>query len=55
VESYELTTDGWIFMLVSCASMVFWTGWCYYRVLTTPEASEHMHAPLDIDPHDKNT
>jgi hypothetical protein len=52
MSNYELTIAGWLFMLVSCISMVLWTGWCYYRVLTTPEVTEHMHAPLDIDTHD---
>ncbi len=55
MQSYQLTTAGWVFMAVSCVSMVVWTAWCYYRVLTAPQASEHMHAPLDIDTHDKDT
>ena len=25
---------------------------CFVRVLTTPEATAHSHAPLDIDTHD---
>jgi len=28
---------------------------CYYKVLTQPESTEHMHAPLDIDTHDLDT
>ena len=55
MSTYELTAAGWIFMLVSCISMVIWTAWCYWRVLTAPEAAEHMHAPLDIDTQDLNT
>jgi len=55
MNSYELTTAGWVFMLVSCGSMVIWTAWCYFRVLTTPDTAEHMHATLDIDTHDLDT
>ncbi len=39
---YKLTTAGWVFMLVSCASMVVWTAWCYYRVLTAPADPQHF-------------
>jgi len=55
MNSYELTGAGWAFMLLSCGSMIVWTAWCYFKVLTTPHATEHMHAPLDIDTHDKGT
>jgi hypothetical protein len=50
-----LTIGGWIFMLGSCGAMVVWTAWCYYLVLTTPSATEHMHSPLDIDTKDLDT
>ncbi len=42
---YSLTTAGWVFMIVSCVSMIIWTGWCYYRVLTAPVAPQHY----DVD------
>ncbi len=55
MTSYELTTAGWLFMLVSCISMVVWTAWCYWKVLTTSGVAGHMHAPLDIDTQDLDT
>lgn len=50
-----MTTAGWILMLSSCGSVVLLTGYCYYRVLTTPRTSEHIHAPLEIDTQDADT
>ena len=50
-----MTLYGWIFMLLSCGSVIALTAFCYYRVLRTPSTSDHMHAPLDIDTHDADT
>lgn len=50
-----MTAAGWLFMLLSCGSVLGMTLWCYYRVLTTPKTTEHMHAPIEIDTHDKDT
>ena len=47
-----MSTGGWIFMLLSRGSVVSLMVWCFYRVLSKPVATEHMHAPLDIDTHD---
>ena len=56
MSNYELTAAGWIFMLASCGSMVIWTAWCYYRVVTMPPATEDTEAPpLDINTHDRET
>ncbi len=46
---------GWIFMLTSCGTVTLLTAYCYYRVLTTPRTDEHLHAPLEIDTHDRGT
>lgn len=48
-----MTKAGWAFMLVSCLGVLSLTAFCFYRVLRTPRATEHMHAPLDIDTHDQ--
>lgn len=29
---------GWTFLLVSVTAVVMLTGWCFYKVLTTPPA-----------------
>lgn len=48
-----MTTAGWIFMLTSVTSMTGLMLWCFYRVLARPESPDALHAPLDIDPHDR--
>lgn len=47
-----MTPLGWIFMLASNAFVWGLTAWCFYKVLTTPASTEHMHAPMDIDTDD---
>jgi len=48
-----MTAAGWIFMLTSVTCVTALVSWCFYRVLTRPEVTEHMQAPLDIDPRDR--
>ncbi len=50
-----MTLAGWLFMLVSITFVVGLVVFCFYRVLSRPPATEHMHAPLDIDTHDRET
>lgn len=50
-----MTPGGWAFMLLSCGFVIVLTGYCYYRVLTTPRPEERLHAPLEIDTHDQET
>ena len=51
-----MTAAGWIFMISSVGFVVALFAYCSYRVLTAPpEDREHMHGPLDIDTHDKDT
>jgi hypothetical protein len=47
-----MTLAGWFFMLCSVGFVVALTAFCFWRVLTKPVPSEHLHAPLDIDTHD---
>jgi hypothetical protein len=44
---------GWILMLFSVGSIVALTAWCFYRVFKVPVARDHLHAPLDIDTHER--
>ncbi len=30
-----MTRAGWIFMIVSWTVIIFWTAWCFVRVLTS--------------------
>ncbi|MBN1489323.1 MAG: hypothetical protein JXA69_05345 [Phycisphaerae bacterium] len=50
-----LTPAGWVLMLASCGFVLVLVTFCFYRVLRSPKAAEHMHAPLDIDTHDKGS
>ncbi len=48
-----MTVAGWIFMLCSVGFVIGLMCFCFYRVLSKPAASEHMHAPLDIEIQDR--
>lgn len=47
-----MTIGGWITMLLSVGFVTGLLSWCIYKVLTTPEATKHIHAQTDIDPQD---
>ncbi|GMU80206.1 MAG: hypothetical protein AMXMBFR47_00770 [Planctomycetota bacterium] len=50
-----MTTGGWIFMLGSVGFVVGLTAFCFVRVMRKPSSAEHMHAPLDVNTHDRGT
>ena len=50
-----MNIKGWIFMLSSIGFVVGLTSYCFYRVLTTPKAPEHLRAPAVIDTRDEGT
>ncbi|MFO0972460.1 MAG: hypothetical protein U1A27_03340 [Phycisphaerae bacterium] len=50
-----MTAGGLIFMVGSLGFVLWLTYFCFARVLRKPTAADHMHAPLDIDTHDRNT
>ena len=50
-----MTAAGWVFMLGSIGGVIGLVSFCFYRVLTKPQTTEHIHAPLDIDTHDQDT
>lgn len=50
-----MTIGGWIFMCGSIAAVTGLLCFCFYRVLSHPKSTEHMHAPLDNDTHDVGT
>lgn len=39
-----MTTSGFIVMLISVGTVTVLFGWCIWKVLTTPNESEHLHA-----------
>lgn len=50
-----MTAGGWVFMLFSITAVVLLVVFCFYRVLSKPSTTEHMHSPIDIDTHDADT
>lgn len=50
-----MTTAGWIIMIASLTTVMGLVVFCYYRVLSKPSSLDHMHAPLEIDTHDRGT
>lgn len=50
-----MTVAGWIIMLCSIGFVVGLLTFCFYRVLSKPEAADHRRAPLDIDTKDHDT
>jgi hypothetical protein len=46
-----MTTAGAIIMLVSVGTVTSLFSWCVWKVLTTPSASEHVHA-VELDTPD---
>jgi hypothetical protein len=48
-----MTIAGWIIMVLACVGITGLMLWCIRKVVVTPEAPEHLHAPLDVDTRDK--
>jgi hypothetical protein len=46
---------GWIMMALSIGFVLALNIYCFGRILRTPRAEEHLHAPLEIDTKDKDT
>lgn len=45
-----MTPGGWIIMLLSVGGVVALFVWCVYKVLTTPEETEHLHGFETLPP-----
>ena len=50
-----MNAAGIFMMVLSYTVVIGLVVYCFYRVLTTPGAEQHEHAPLDIDTRDKDT
>jgi hypothetical protein len=48
-----MNATGIVMMVFSYAVVLGLTGFCFFRVLFTPEVTKKEHAPLDIDTRDK--
>jgi hypothetical protein len=49
-----MSIAGWIIMLAACGGITGLLAWCIFKVVSTPGASEHIHAQTDIDPGDQD-
>ncbi len=47
-----MTPIGWFIMIAAVGGITTLLGWCIYRVLTTPDATRHLHTQADIEPPD---
>lgn len=50
-----MNMSGWIVMILSVVSVTGFFIWCICLALKTPDATQHMHAPDDIDTCDQET
>lgn len=48
-----MTPDGILTMALSVGWATSLFGWCIYKVLTTPHGVEHVAAPVETDPGDR--
>lgn len=46
-----MTTAGTLIMLLSVGTVTILFGWCIFKVMTTPDASTHVHA-VELDTPD---
>ena len=49
-----LSPAGWVMMIGSVGLVLALCAFCVHRALREPHPEQHMHAPLDIDTHDKD-
>lgn len=45
---------GWIIMTLAIGGMTALLAWCIYKVLSTPEAPQHLRSPQEIDTRDRD-
>ena len=45
-----MTLGGWIGMLVSVTAVTLLLAWCMWKVITTPNETEHLHSSNDPTP-----
>lgn len=54
-QQQGLTAGGCAVMIGCIALVCGLMAFCFYRILHEARPSEHHHAPLDIDTHDRET
>lgn len=48
-----MNAAGWILMVASCGTVLALVVFCFYKVFTSPDIEEDVHAPLEIDTHEE--
>ncbi len=48
-----MTLSGWVVMILAVGGVTALLVWCVAKVLRTPDAPEHLHSQVDIDPGDR--
>jgi hypothetical protein len=54
-ETEKLSASGWTMMIGCISAVCLLVVFCFYRVLRESSPTEHHHAPLDIDTHDRDS
>ncbi len=49
-----MTLGGWIVMLLAVTGITGLLVWCVTKVIRIPDAPEHLHSQVDIDPGDRD-
>lgn len=50
-----MTASGWLTMTVVVGFMTSLLGWSVWKVLSTPNAREHIHPAIELDTPDMHT
>ncbi|QDU33216.1 hypothetical protein KS4_12610 [Poriferisphaera corsica] len=52
-NTHSITPLGIIIMILAIGGMTTLLSWCIYKVVSVPEAPEHLHTQSDITPPDE--
>lgn len=50
-----MSSGGWIFMSASIGFVCWLAAYCFYKVLSKPQAADHLQAPTTIETGDEGT
>lgn len=53
-QNQLLNPAGWTLMIVCVGSVCSLCAFCFWKILRQTDPSEHVHAPLEIDTHDRD-
>ncbi|WFB35450.1 hypothetical protein P3T73_14930 [Kiritimatiellota bacterium B12222] len=47
-----MTVAGWMVMGFTVIGVISLLSWSIWKVISTPNSTEHLHGTMDIDPED---